>query len=177
MEKNVIPDEKVEELFCYETDSEKGYTKSVGVTGSGKYYIVETHEYNVGSAYSHYSDYYPIEPDEVSYYRKVAEGRKKAEELKRSEEESIRLEDQKHLLTNDSDRDFYKKKSSDTIWWVKDETAGHMFSFDKETVYDLMTDYPEKLTPGQKEIFDKENPYWKIYFQKKNKRGDTPGET
>ena len=27
------------------------------------------------------------------------------------------------------------------------------------------TDYPDKLTPEQKEIFDNENPYWVKYFQ------------
>ena len=44
MEKSVIPDEKVEELFCYEVNREGWYTKCIGVTKSGKYYIVETHE-------------------------------------------------------------------------------------------------------------------------------------
>ena len=87
MEKSVIPDEKVEELFCYEVNIEDRYTKSIGVTKSGKYFIIEAHEYNVGSAYSHNSIYYPIEADEVGYYQKVAEGRKKMEELKQSEEE------------------------------------------------------------------------------------------
>ena len=38
-------------------------------------------------------------------------------------------------------------------------------SVDRKTVFNLMTDYPEKLTPEQKEIFDKENPYWKVYFR------------
>ena len=40
------------------------------------------------------------------------------------------------------------------------------FSFDKETVFNLMTDYPDKLTPEQKTIFDKENPYWVKRLQK-----------
>ncbi|MBR5349085.1 MAG: GNAT family N-acetyltransferase [Lachnospiraceae bacterium] len=168
MEKSVRPDETVEELFCYEVNKEDMYTKSIGVTGSGKYYVIETHEYNVGSGYSSYSNYYPIEPDEVSYYQKVAEDRKRIEEFKSLEEESSRLEDQKRLLTNGSDKDFYKKKRTDIIWWLKEGKGEHRFSFDKVTVYDLITDYPYKLTPQQKEIFDKENPYWKAYFQKKN---------
>lgn len=169
MEKSVIPDEKVEELFCYEVSREDWYTRWIGVTKSGKYYNIETHEYNVGSGYSYYNIYYPIEPDEVGYYQKIAEGRRKIEEFKRLEEESARLDDQKQLFTNGSDRDFYKKKKTDIIWWVKEKKAGiHVFSFDKETVFNLMTDYPNKLTPQQKEIFDKENPYWKAYFQKKN---------
>ena len=166
--KSVIPDEKVEELFCYEVNKEDWYTKWIGVTKSGKYYNIETHEYNVGSAYSYYNIYYPIEPDEVSYYEKVAEGRRRIEEFRRLEEECTRLDDQKRLFTNGSDREFYKKKRTDIIWWVKEQGGEHLFSFDKINVFDLMTDYPKKLTPQQKEIFDKENPYWVKYFQKKN---------
>ena len=73
----VIPDEKVKELFCYEANSADHSTKGIGVTESGKYYIVETHEYNVGSAYSCYRNYYSIEPEKVSYYQKIAEARKR----------------------------------------------------------------------------------------------------
>ena len=64
------------------------------------------------------------------------------------------------MLTSGEDRNFYKKKKSDTIWWLKEAGGEHAFSFDKEIVFNLMTDYPEKLTSEQKEIFDKENPYW-----------------
>ncbi|MCR5339214.1 MAG: hypothetical protein K6E75_11730 [Lachnospiraceae bacterium] len=46
------------------------------------------------------------------------------------------------------------------VWWLKAEGAGHKFSFDKEKVFDLMKDYPDQLTPEQKEIFDRENPFW-----------------
>ena len=161
MEKSVTPDEKVEELFTYESNSEDLSFKWIGVTKSGKYYNVETHQYNIGSAYSHYHTYHPLEPDQVSFYQRIAEGRKKAEEY-------VMPEEQDHLLTNGSDREFYKKKKSDIIWWEKEDSGQHKFTFDKETVFDLMTDYPHKLTPQQKEIFDQENPYWKTYFQKKN---------
>ena len=58
--------------------------------------------------------------------------------------------------------DFYKRKPSDKIWWTRDiDIKGRMyFSFDKKTLFNIYSDYPGKLTPEQKEIFDKENPYW-----------------
>lgn len=62
---------------------------------------------------------------------------------------------------------FYKKNPEDTIWWV--ETPGikgeHLFTFDKNKIYNLFKDYPHNLTKEEKEMFDKENPYWKDYFK------------
>lgn len=62
---------------------------------------------------------------------------------------------------------FYKENETDSIWWVDDpETKGVWeFSFDRETVFNLFADYPDKLTPEQKEIFDRENPYWANFFK------------
>lgn len=62
---------------------------------------------------------------------------------------------------------FYKNKSSDRIWWVDNpERIGEwLFSFDKKKVFNMFSDYPHKLTPEQKQIFDKENPYWKEFFK------------
>ena len=34
----------------------------------------------------------------------------------------------------------------------------------KKTIFNLFQDYPYKLTKEQKEIFDRENPYWKDFF-------------
>ena len=39
-----------------------------------------------------------------------------------------------------------------------------------------MTDYPDKLTAEQKEIFDKENPYWVKFFQKKKSNDEESGK-
>lgn len=60
---------------------------------------------------------------------------------------------------------FYKEHEDDQVWWLDSENKGEfLFSFDKKTVFNLFRDYPHKLTPEQKEIFDDENPYWKDFF-------------
>ena len=61
---------------------------------------------------------------------------------------------------------FYKENPTDQIWWVDNpEMIGEwLFSFDRIRVFNLFRDYPWQLTPEQKAIFDKENPYWKEFF-------------
>lgn len=61
--------------------------------------------------------------------------------------------------------EFHKEKNGQ-IWWVaNNDTIGEwLFSFDKKTIFNMFRDYPWKLTPEQKEIFDKENPYWADFF-------------
>nr|DAS42764.1 MAG TPA: hypothetical protein [Caudoviricetes sp.]DAX65852.1 MAG TPA: hypothetical protein [Caudoviricetes sp.] len=62
--------------------------------------------------------------------------------------------------------DWYKNEETDKIWWKETETVGEwIFSFDKETEYNMFADYPHNLTPEQKEVFDKENPEWVEYFE------------
>ena len=71
--------------------------------------------------------------------------------------------------------EFYKENETDIIWWV-DNYAVHngelypmdgeyLFSFDRKKIFNLFQDYPHALTPEQKEIFDKENPYWADFFK------------
>ena len=71
---------------------------------------------------------------------------------------------------------YWSKNVNDQIWWMKSrkrkdatyfskEKGGHVFSFDKKQEFNLFSDYPYKLTPAQKEIFDKENPYWANFFK------------
>lgn len=67
---------------------------------------------------------------------------------------------------------FYKENDTDTIWWVKKpERIGEwLFSFDKETIFNMFADYPWKLSPEEKAIFDKENPYWADFFKDRPSR-------
>ena len=62
---------------------------------------------------------------------------------------------------------FYKENPTDQIWWIDNpEVIGEwLFSFDRITVFNLFRDYPWKLTPEQKEIFDRENPFWVNFFR------------
>ena len=62
---------------------------------------------------------------------------------------------------------YFKNNPDDAIWWVDngDEVKGEwLFSFDRKTVFNMFADYPHKLTPEQKAIFDRENPYWAEFF-------------
>ncbi len=63
---------------------------------------------------------------------------------------------------------FLKRHRTDKIWWA--HTEGHIgelkISFDKKTIINLWTDY-HTLPPEQKELFDKENPYWADFFSGK----------
>lgn len=63
---------------------------------------------------------------------------------------------------------FYKENDTDKIWWIDNantKKGEFLFSFDKKKIYNLFEDYPHNLTAEEKEIFDKENPYWKDFFK------------
>ena len=65
---------------------------------------------------------------------------------------------------------FYHRNKKEVVWWVDNtETIGeHLFSFDKQRIYNLFADYPHNLTPSEKEVFDKENPEWAKFFADRN---------
>lgn len=65
---------------------------------------------------------------------------------------------------------YFKLKKTDTIWWYKkeDDVGAFIFSFDKKRNINLFSEYPQALTPEEKEIFDRENPQWAEFF--KNRR-------
>ena len=161
MEKVDSPNGKIEFKFCVEVnENHNRTTKSVYMNDEGEYYLVESEEYHIGSAYDHVNTYYVLEKSEVEFFERMAIDRKRREEAESLARDKIAREDQERMLTSGDDKRFYKKRKSDTIWWLKETEGEHAFSFDKEKIFNLMTDYPEKLTPEQKEIFDKENPYW-----------------
>ncbi|MDR0428187.1 MAG: hypothetical protein LBH12_06240 [Dysgonamonadaceae bacterium] len=71
----------------------------------------------------------------------------------------MKKEESKHL-------EFYKNNDNDVVFWIDNvENKGEfLFTFDKKKIYNLFADYPYKLTANEKEIFDKENPYWRDFF-------------
>lgn len=62
---------------------------------------------------------------------------------------------------------FYKNNPDDVIWWLdnSDRIGEWVFSFDKREIFNLFADYPHKLSPEQKKIFDAENPDWAEFFK------------
>ena len=61
---------------------------------------------------------------------------------------------------------WYKNNASDRIWWKNTDSVGEwIFSFDKKTEFNMFRDYPDKLSPEQKKIFDEENPHWVEFFK------------
>lgn len=61
---------------------------------------------------------------------------------------------------------FSKNRKTDVIFWVDNciYIGQHLFTFNKRKIYNLFRDYPYNLTAEQKEIFDRENPYWREFF-------------
>ena len=73
---------------------------------------------------------------------------------------------------------FYRNNHGDKTLWVENGSIGKMeFTFDKEHIYNLFRDYPYKLTPEEKTIFDKENPEWAAFFSDRNKESMTDTAT
>lgn len=76
---------------------------------------------------------------------------------------------------------FKKRNKKDQIYWVThyvSYTSGFddgdlmlgelLISFDHHNILSLWSDYPWKFTPEQKALFDKENPYWADFFERRN---------
>ena len=76
-----------------------------------------------------------------------------------------------HFLQSFRSSRLSKQNKNNKIWWIDDLDSidKHMFSFDKIKIFNLFADYPYNLTPEEKEIFDKENPYWKDFFKERIK--------
>ena len=69
--------------------------------------------------------------------------------------------------------DFYRNHPDDRVWWQEtpEERGDFLFSFDREKIYNLFSDYPWKLTAEEKTIFDRENPFWVSFFADRQEGG------
>jgi hypothetical protein len=74
------------------------------------------------------------------------------------------------MYTTRLKHEFYKENRGDKVWHVDfiKQCGMHAVSFDKKRILFLFGDYPLKFTPEQKELFDKENPYWANFFKDRN---------
>ena len=61
-----------EKLFSVEMDSEKRNFKAVGIGENGEYILVESEEYNIGSAYDAVEQHFELSLSEVKEYAKQA---------------------------------------------------------------------------------------------------------
>ena len=60
---------------------------------------------------------------------------------------------------------FYKEHKTSKIYWKKGDSIGQLLiSFDKKKVYNLWQDYPQNMSKEEIEIFNKEEPYWAVFF-------------
>lgn len=67
---------------------------------------------------------------------------------------------------------FFHKNKDDRTWWVSydPEEEGRLpVTFDKKRILNLWQDYPQNFTAEEKEIFDRENPYWANFFKGRSK--------
>lgn len=73
---------------------------------------------------------------------------------------------------------FYTKRDTDQTMWVDDGKGIGDFRFSVDggkTIYYLFGDYPWKLSDEEREIFDRENPFWVRFFGGSAK-DDSPSE-
>ena len=70
--------------------------------------------------------------------------------------------------------EFHKENDKNKFWRVRRigeiRWGEHLFSIDKKKIYNLFADYPKNFTREEKEIFDKEYPYWKKFFKGRDQR-------
>lgn len=68
------------------------------------------------------------------------------------------------------EKNFYKDNPDFAIWRYSEyaEEGPWYFSFDKKKIYNLFAGDYDKLTDSEKEIFDKEYPFWAEFFEQKN---------
>ena len=57
-------------------------------------------------------------------------------------------------------------KGLEFMWLPKSDKVGErLFTFDGKQIFNLFRDYPNALTPEQKQVFDDANPFWVDFFK------------
>lgn len=73
------------------------------------------------------------------------------------------------IIINEENKKLYRfnDEECETIYRVRDlkHIGGVLISFDKITIYNLWTDFPQEFTPKQIETIQKEMPYWYNFFK------------
>ena len=79
------------------------------------------------------------------------------------------MSDRVRGMKEKTEYEFYRKDKKSKVWWayVKGYKGIHIFSFDKMKTYNLFHDYPYKLSPVEKAIFDEYEPFWAKFFKKR----------
>ena len=75
--------------FQFGIDVDEGYnriSRAVYKNEIGEYYLIESEEYHIGSAYDYIDVYYLLEDSEVELFRKTAEDRERRKKKKRLKE-------------------------------------------------------------------------------------------
>lgn len=83
-----------------------------------------------------------------------------------NEKNEMNAPDELNEQTEQSEQFEESEQKEKKVKWL--DTPGmrgtRLFTFDGETVYNLFSDYPSKLSKEEKEIFDAEEPYWAEFF-------------
>ncbi len=81
------------------------------------------------------------------------------------EDEDEDEDEEEEEVISDGESCYWHKEKSDKVWFLENGADEIVFSFDRIHKFYLFGDYPDKLTREQKEIFDKENPFWADFFK------------
>ena len=75
-----------------------------------------------------------------------------------------------YQIEEDDGSIWHIKEKGRRVWWEDRKDIGTLtVSFDRKKRYNLWTDYPDKFTEEEKNIFDSEEKYWANFFKGKSR--------
>lgn len=155
--------EKTKEVALVEVKEEKWYKKIYNIIKRifGKNNKLTKEEINQIEKEKSDGQPYAKMFDE-NYIQMTKEEKKQTDDFMKELEERLKIDE----TQNTNDYTYYKKNNNDLIWWIRNQgkKGELLFSFDKKKIYNAWIDYPYNLTKEEKDIFDRENPYWRDFF-------------